>query len=156
MPISDPRDRFFYPHHTHMKDTYYLKLLISKLNFMGSENLLWDVSSWSLRWASTSRYLTLHFNSSYLKLHVLTSQVSFLVPENLIWDISILRFTSTLRCLESTVLVSVFQIRHQAVARLRSLVGISTRIMWGSSRAQGNAAISPHNTEHLLYTSGIW
>ena len=22
MPISDPRDRFFYPHHTHMKDTY--------------------------------------------------------------------------------------------------------------------------------------
>ena len=24
MPISDPRDRFFYPHHTPMKDTYYL------------------------------------------------------------------------------------------------------------------------------------
>ena len=24
MPISDPRDRFFYPHHTHMKDTYNL------------------------------------------------------------------------------------------------------------------------------------
>ena len=24
MPISDPRDRFFYPHHTSMKDTYYL------------------------------------------------------------------------------------------------------------------------------------
>ena len=24
MPISDPRDRFFYPHHTHMKDTYSL------------------------------------------------------------------------------------------------------------------------------------
>ena len=24
MPISDPRDRFFYPHHTHMKDTYYI------------------------------------------------------------------------------------------------------------------------------------
>ena len=22
MPISDPRDRFFYPHHTHMIDTY--------------------------------------------------------------------------------------------------------------------------------------
>ena len=22
MPISDPRDRFFYPYHTHMKDTY--------------------------------------------------------------------------------------------------------------------------------------
>ena len=22
MPISDPRDRFFYPHHTTMKDTY--------------------------------------------------------------------------------------------------------------------------------------
>ena len=22
MPISDPRDRFFYPHHTLMKDTY--------------------------------------------------------------------------------------------------------------------------------------
>ena len=22
MPISDPRDRFFYPHHTPMKDTY--------------------------------------------------------------------------------------------------------------------------------------
>ena len=22
MPISDPRDRFFYPHHTSMKDTY--------------------------------------------------------------------------------------------------------------------------------------
>ena len=21
MPISDPRDRFFYPHHKHMKDT---------------------------------------------------------------------------------------------------------------------------------------
>ena len=26
MPISDPRDRFFYPHHTPMKDTYYLTL----------------------------------------------------------------------------------------------------------------------------------
>ena len=25
MPISDPRDRFFYPHHTPMKDTYNLK-----------------------------------------------------------------------------------------------------------------------------------
>ena len=24
MPTSDPRDRFFYPHHTHMKDTYIL------------------------------------------------------------------------------------------------------------------------------------
>ena len=24
MPISDPRDRFFYPHHTPMKDTYIL------------------------------------------------------------------------------------------------------------------------------------
>ena len=24
MPISDPRDRFFYPHHTPMKDTYFL------------------------------------------------------------------------------------------------------------------------------------
>ena len=24
MPISDPRDRFFHPHHTHMKDTYIL------------------------------------------------------------------------------------------------------------------------------------
>ena len=24
MPISDPHDRFFYPHHTHMKDTYNL------------------------------------------------------------------------------------------------------------------------------------
>ena len=24
MPISDPRDRFFYPHHTPMKDTYCL------------------------------------------------------------------------------------------------------------------------------------
>ena len=24
MPISDPRDRFFYPHHTPMKDTYSL------------------------------------------------------------------------------------------------------------------------------------
>ena len=24
MPISDPRDRFLYPHHTPMKDTYYL------------------------------------------------------------------------------------------------------------------------------------
>ena len=24
MPISDPRDRLFYPHHTHMKDTYIL------------------------------------------------------------------------------------------------------------------------------------
>ena len=23
MPISDPRDRFFYPHHTPMKDTYF-------------------------------------------------------------------------------------------------------------------------------------
>ena len=22
MPISDPRDRYFYPHHTPMKDTY--------------------------------------------------------------------------------------------------------------------------------------
>ena len=26
MPISDPRDRFFYPHHTPMKDTYILDL----------------------------------------------------------------------------------------------------------------------------------
>ena len=25
MPISDPRDRFFYPHHTSMKDTYNTK-----------------------------------------------------------------------------------------------------------------------------------
>ena len=24
MPINDPRDRFFYPHHTPMKDTYNL------------------------------------------------------------------------------------------------------------------------------------
>ena len=24
MPISDPRDRFFYPHHTPIKDTYIL------------------------------------------------------------------------------------------------------------------------------------
>ena len=23
MPVSDPRDRFFYPHHTPMKDTYF-------------------------------------------------------------------------------------------------------------------------------------
>ena len=28
MPISDPRDRFFYPHRTPMKDTYYLRLFI--------------------------------------------------------------------------------------------------------------------------------
>ena len=27
MPISDPRDRFFYPHHTPMKDTYFLEWL---------------------------------------------------------------------------------------------------------------------------------
>ena len=26
MPISDPRDRFFYPHHTPMKDIYNLIL----------------------------------------------------------------------------------------------------------------------------------
>ena len=25
MPISDPRDRFFYPHHTPMKDTHYIQ-----------------------------------------------------------------------------------------------------------------------------------
>ena len=25
MPIGDPSDRFFYLHHTRMKDTYYLK-----------------------------------------------------------------------------------------------------------------------------------
>ena len=47
MPISDPRDRFFYPHHTPMKDTYNLKLLIPQVNFLGPENLLevsvvWD------------------------------------------------------------------------------------------------------------------
>ena len=28
MPISDPRDRFFYPHHTPMKDTYFPILII--------------------------------------------------------------------------------------------------------------------------------
>ena len=28
MPISDPRDRFFYPHHTPMKDTYNVKKFI--------------------------------------------------------------------------------------------------------------------------------
>ena len=26
VPISDPRDRFFYPHHTPMQDTYYHSL----------------------------------------------------------------------------------------------------------------------------------
>ena len=49
----------------------------------------------------------------------------------------------------------IFQIRLEAVARLHSPVEISTRSMWRSSWAQGNAAISPHITEHLLYTSGI-
>ena len=29
MPISDPRDRFFYLHHTPMNDTYYLTHVIS-------------------------------------------------------------------------------------------------------------------------------
>ena len=29
MPISDPRDRFFYPHHTHMKDTYIIPWLFA-------------------------------------------------------------------------------------------------------------------------------
>ena len=55
MPISDPRDRFFYPHHTPMKDTYnkglhitiscrYLKvevhpqILISKNKLSDSKN----------------------------------------------------------------------------------------------------------------------
>ena len=33
MPISDPRDRFFYPHHTPMKDTYNLKQLIPQSQF---------------------------------------------------------------------------------------------------------------------------
>ena len=28
MPISDPRDRFFYPHHTPMKDTYNVPLFM--------------------------------------------------------------------------------------------------------------------------------
>ena len=28
MPISDPRDRFFYPHHTHMKDTYIITHIV--------------------------------------------------------------------------------------------------------------------------------
>ena len=28
MPISDPRNRFFYPHHTHMKDTYNLTCVL--------------------------------------------------------------------------------------------------------------------------------
>ena len=29
MPISDPRDRFFYSHHTPMKDTYYIYFVVS-------------------------------------------------------------------------------------------------------------------------------
>ena len=36
MPISDPRDRFFYPHHTLMKDTYNLKQLIPQGTFTGT------------------------------------------------------------------------------------------------------------------------
>ena len=43
MPISDPRDRFFYPHHTPMKDTYYIALRKARTayNFGSSEcNLL--------------------------------------------------------------------------------------------------------------------
>ena len=33
MPISDPRDRFFYPHHTHMKDTYIIPSLPETIIF---------------------------------------------------------------------------------------------------------------------------
>ena len=33
MPVSDPRDRFLYPHHTSMKDTYYLNIkCVSHIN----------------------------------------------------------------------------------------------------------------------------
>ena len=40
---SDPRDRFFYPHHTHMKDTYNLKLFLgSKLYLLTLKNDKWD------------------------------------------------------------------------------------------------------------------
>ena len=30
MPISDPRDRFFYPHHTSMKNSYSLRHLMKR------------------------------------------------------------------------------------------------------------------------------
>ena len=36
MPVSDLRDRFFYPHSTPMKDTYNLKLLVSQSKFSGT------------------------------------------------------------------------------------------------------------------------
>ena len=36
MPISDLRDRFFYPHHTHMKDTYILGLHYGVSPFYGT------------------------------------------------------------------------------------------------------------------------
>ena len=39
MPISDPRDRFFYPHHTHMKDTYNLGLH----NLSSSHDIAWEI-----------------------------------------------------------------------------------------------------------------
>ena len=33
MPISDPRNRFFYPHHTPMKDTYKVTFISLRLFF---------------------------------------------------------------------------------------------------------------------------
>ena len=44
MPISDPRDRFFYPHHTPMKDTYYPHPVSSELEISGIREAVGDCS----------------------------------------------------------------------------------------------------------------
>ena len=43
MTISDPRDGFFYPHHTPMKDTYYLSLFLSDgISLPIKKQYLWE------------------------------------------------------------------------------------------------------------------
>ena len=44
MPISDPRDRFFYPHHTPMKDAYNLTLISKALLSMKYFVLTFEIS----------------------------------------------------------------------------------------------------------------
>ena len=48
MPISDPRERFFYPHHTPMKDTYIISRLLVSIGdtrIKHSQENLWNCIS---------------------------------------------------------------------------------------------------------------
>ena len=80
MPISDPRDGFFYPHHIPMKDSYYIKKGLSTLYLIYSYlKVPYYVKEYGLNTFPIFLYISTPVisNNWYLK-------VKFLGPENLL------------------------------------------------------------------------